>query len=213
MGAAVDYHEFIVYSKKMILVNPALLIMNLQVDFCSSSGFAAKLGRDISPMQQMLPLLKHFYKELKNAKIPVFFTQYIARKDLSPPNVKINKDREEKARFCLFNSRGSHLYYLKPSGSDSIVKIRYYDAFAHTELRQRLLQKKIRTLIITGVRTELSIDASAKRAVSEGLEVVVAKDMVNTYRENQVYQNAFLKLFGRYWGEILNSNQIIEALE
>lgn len=193
--------------------NPALLIINIQVDFCSSRGFAAKLGRDIAPIKEILPTLKRFTNSLRHFKIPIIFAQYVARKDLSPKNVRINKDREEKARMCLLDSEGSQLYFLKPKSEEIIVKHRYYDAFAETELFNVLKRKKIKTLLIVGVRTELSVDQTAKRAVSEGFEVVIVSDLVSSYREKKPLERELLSVFDRYFGYVAKSETLIEHLD
>lgn len=193
--------------------NFALLMVDLQVDFCSPEGFAAKLGRNLEPIKLMLPKLKQFYREIKKLDIPVIFAQYVARKDLSPKNIKINRDREEKARMCLYNSSGANIYYFRPKEPDIVIKHSFYDAFANTSLSKVLYRKGINTLIIAGVRTELSVDATAKRAISEGLEVVLPSDLVSTYQEKLSLQKQFLELFNRYYGNVKKSEEILIDLQ
>lgn len=190
----------------------ALLISDYQIDFCSAEGIAAQLGRDISPMLEMLPELKAFYKRVKREGIIVVFTQFVARKGISPENVKINKNRAERYRLCLLNSKGSKLYYFHPD-EDLVLQKKYYDAFAETDLKKFLKHKKIDTLLITGVRTELGVDATAKRAIAEGFTVFLVSDLIATYKENLLMHNQFLKTFNRYYGDVLESEKIIEMLE
>lgn len=192
--------------------NFGLLIVNPQIDFCSHQGFAAKLGRDISPMTKMLPSLKFFYQQCRQLGLPILFAQYVARKDLSPKNLKINQNREERARLCLLNSHGADFYGVVPKKPDLVVKHRYFDVFAHTQLKEKLETQTVQTLLMAGVRTELSIDATAKRAVSEGFKVILLSDLLATYQENLTYQQQFLKVFDRYYGEVKKSVAIINEL-
>jgi len=191
----------------------AILVINVQVDFCSLGGFAAKLGRDILPIRAIIPELKQFLKQARQSGLPVIFCQYIARKGLSPQNIRINRDREEKARMCLLDSRGSQLYQILPKEHEQTVKHRYYDAFAATDLKERLDKLGIKTLLIAGVRTELSIDATAKRAISEGFEVVILKDLVGTYAQMQPIQKRLLEVFERYYGYVMNWQAVADNLE
>lgn len=193
--------------------NPALLILNIQVDFCSSDGFAAKLGRNIKPIQKLLPCLKSFYRRFRQLSIPIFFGQYVSRKDFSPKNIRINKDREEKARMCLFDSRGAAFYYLKPQEPDLVIRHCYYDAFVQTSLLNTLRRKQTKTLIIAGVRSELSIDATAKRAINEGFEVIIVRDLVSTYQEHLLFQKQSLQIFDRYYGYVRSSQSILDQLQ
>jgi nicotinamidase-related amidase len=192
--------------------NIALIIVDLQWDYCAAQGFAGKLGRDLSLIQKIIPTLKLFYREFKKMELPVIFTKYIARKDISPKNVRINKDREERARLCLLNSKGSDFYGLKPKTDDIIITKFYYDSFAKTSLLSQLKSMKVKTLIICGVRTELGVDSTAKRAVSEGFTVIVLKDLIATYKENNRQNNLFLQVFNRYYGYALTSSNFLDML-
>lgn len=197
----------------MQIANPCLLVINTQVDFCSPNGFASKLGRDISPITKMLAKLKPFLRYLRTLSVPIIYCQYVARKDLSPKNVRINKNREEKARMCLLNSRGSQFYNLLPLSNEPIVRHSYYDVFSRTDLNKELKKRQIKTLIITGVRSELSIDSTAKRGVAQGYEVMVLKDLIATYKENRAAEVQFLKIFNRYYGYVEDSRKFLSYLE
>lgn len=198
---------------KLTVENTILLISDIQVDFCSPDGITAKLKRDISPITEMLPHLKRFYKRLKKDGMNVVFTQFVARKDISPKNVKINEDRNERYRLCLLNSKGAEIYFLSPQKGDSVVQKRYFDAFAETNLLDILEDKKIKNILITGVRSELGIDATAKRAVSEGYNVILIHDLINTYSENKELHDQFIKVFNRYYGYMLESREVFDLLD
>lgn len=193
--------------------NFGLLIVNPQVDFCSPQGFVAKLGRHIEPITTMIPVWKRFYQQARALKMPIIFTKYVARKDLSPKNLKINKNREEKARLCLLNSSGADFYSLIPKDPDVVVVQRYFDAFAKTNLKQQLKDQGVNNLLITGVRTELSVEATAKRAISEGFEVILLRDLIATYSEHRQYQDLFFHFFNRYYGTVKLSREVFSDLQ
>jgi|GEM_PF-1488861 len=194
------------------LQNAAVLVIDVQVDLCSLQGFAAKLGRDLNPIRAILPQLKQFLKVARPNGLPVIFCQFIARKGLSPTNVRINRDREEKARLCLLDSQGSNLYQVLPKEGEVTLQHRYYDAFSETELKEILKRKKIMTLLIAGVRAELSVDATAKRAISEGFEVILLKNLIATYAQQQSVQKQLFKVFERYYGEVICWEKLVEEL-
>jgi ureidoacrylate peracid hydrolase len=193
--------------------NTALVIVDLQFDYCATQGFAGKLGRDLSCIDQMLTNLKSFYRKFKKIGFPIIFTKYIARKDISPKNLRINKNREERARLCLRDSRGSEFYGIKPKTDDIVIAKYYYDSFAGTTLLSVLESLKIKTLLISGVRTELGVDSTAKRAVSEGFTMIVLKDLIATYKENLPQHEVFLKVFNRYYGYAVTANNILDILD
>lgn len=65
---------------------------------------------------------------------------------------------------------------LTPADGDLVVRKRACDAFYGTPLRDELAARGVRHLIVTGVQTELCIDATCRRAASEGFDVTLVAD-------------------------------------
>lgn len=189
----------------------ALIVVDLQVDFCSPQGVAARQGKKMSEIYAVLPRVAEFYKAAKIRNIPVFFTQFIYHSVKAPVTMK----RHVSAGFspmCVSGSRGEILYPIEPSVDDMIVQKFHYDPFAGTDFLNQLKRKKIEHVLISGVRTELCVDITAKRAVSEGFEVTIAEDLVATFDDKYLLHDAFLQLFGKYYGRVKRSKTILKEL-
>ncbi|HEY8600913.1 MAG TPA: cysteine hydrolase family protein [Thermomicrobiales bacterium] len=65
---------------------------------------------------------------------------------------------------------------LTPAAGELVINKRASDSFYGTPLRQELTARGIKHLVVTGVMTELCIDATCRRATSEGFAVTLVAD-------------------------------------
>jgi len=65
----------------------ALLIIDMQNDFCSPGGFAERLGNDISPARAIIPQIAELLRRFRELGLPVIHTREGHLPDLSdcPP--------------------------------------------------------------------------------------------------------------------------------
>src|SRR5580658_5407519 len=54
----------------------ALLVVDVQRDFCASDGAFGGLGRDLSRVQEMLPALERLVESARRADVTVIFLRY-----------------------------------------------------------------------------------------------------------------------------------------
>ena len=65
---------------------------------------------------------------------------------------------------------------LTPVAAELVINKRASDAFYDTPLLHELTTRGIKHLVVTGVMTELCIDATCRRATSEGFQVTLVAD-------------------------------------
>ncbi|WP_088072948.1 cysteine hydrolase family protein [Gottfriedia luciferensis] len=70
---------------------------------------------------------------------------------------------------------------ITPSAKDIIIEKDYPDSFHMTNLHQELVARKIKRIVITGIRSDVCVDATCRRAYSLGYEVILVKDGHSTY--------------------------------
>nr|WP_254119357.1 isochorismatase family protein [Bacillus sp. FJAT-29790] len=71
--------------------------------------------------------------------------------------------------------------FITPFENDIIIEKNHPDSFQRTNLRQELDVKGIKQIVITGIQTEVCVDATCRRAYSLGYDVILAKDGHSTY--------------------------------
>jgi len=95
---------------------------------------------------------------------------------------------------------------------DFIIKSKTrYDAFYETELNSLLISLGIKTLIISGVKTNLCCETTAKRAFDKNYDIIFLKDATAT--ENQKMHEATLLNMEYGWAKIATVTDVNEWLE
>jgi nicotinamidase-related amidase len=93
---------------------------------------------------------------------------------------------------------------------DVVVTKRTWGAFASTDLEDRLKARGVTQVVVTGVATSGGVEATARQAYEQGLNVTLALDaMTDTHPEAHDYstRNVFPRL-----GETGSSQEIIDLL-
>ena len=178
--------------------NTALVLVDLQIDFCSPTGLAAKRGKRMSEIYKILPKIEGFYQSAKQLNLPVYFTKFLYHRTKTPASISHMASSP--------GSVGENLYPLRPAEDDVVINKHTFDPFVGTEFHNKLLSRKVDNLLIAGVRTELCVDITAKRAVSEGYSVTIIEDMVATYDDMYLYHDSFLSIFKKYYGSVKRSD-------
>lgn len=70
---------------------------------------------------------------------------------------------------------------ITPMAKDIIIEKDYPDSFHKTNLQQELDSRKIKRIVITGIQSEVCVDATCRRAYSIGYDIILVKDGHSTY--------------------------------
>lgn len=192
------------------LGNIAVLVVDIQNDFCHEHGAFAQLGLDVTPAQAVTPLIKGFIDEVRKYGIPVIYSKQIESDEVTPPNLKRQFESGRLKAVCAPNSWGSDFYLLQPAEGEYVLEKYTYDLFSNPQLRKILDEKNINTLVITGVNTDICIDTIVRRAFTEGYQVVVPCNLVATM--NSEGQRYYLDVFHKFFGTVTDSDRILAYL-
>lgn len=75
---------------------------------------------------------------------------------------------------------------IRPETGDAIIQKTTPDSFHGTDLQQKLAERGIKKLVLTGIQTELCVDTTCRRAHSLGYNVTLAKDAHSTWNRGQL---------------------------
>jgi ureidoacrylate peracid hydrolase len=190
----------------------ALLIIDMQADFYALEGGAAKRGKKVSKMQSVALKIDQFIKQVGDKIGLLVFTKYISGKGITPLNLQKVADKEGYSLMCEKGSGLEKISGIKIPKNAVVLEKTHYDAFAYTNLLTLLRSKDIKTVLVTGVRTEVCVDATAKRAASEGYDTFVLSDLVATYDDKDQVNENILSFFNKYYGYVVDSLSITQRL-
>jgi ureidoacrylate peracid hydrolase len=199
----------------------AVIVIDVQNDFCSPGGYMDREGHPLHLVQEMLPNLKALLDGAKEARVPrIFFqanyaTQY---------NWYLSPVWLERARRS--NPNGGHVDYavceegawgfnivdgLQPTGAkdEIVLKKHRYSAFIGTELDLILRSRGIQTVVVTGVATNVCVESTARDAFMRDYHVVLLSDCSATYSDAE--HQATLANIRQYFGEVLTSPDVLDV--
>jgi nicotinamidase-related amidase len=157
----------------------ALLVIDIQRDFCAAGGFCDLAGADLSTMEPAIDAVAAIIPAARMAGLTLAFMRVITREETDPPamlRLMERRGRPGGAALCRAGSAGAAYYRVQPEPGDiEIEKIRF-DSFLETELDARLRARGVDAVIITGVSTDCCVDSTARAAFQRDYDVFVVAD-------------------------------------
>lgn len=160
----------------------ALVVVDLQNDFCHRDGHFARYGKDIAATEAMLPRCIALVRAAQAAGVPVVF---IKQKTLpnglsdSPAWLRFKTRDGKSPEYTLVGSWGAELVDgLAPGPRDLVVEKLRPDAFHKTELDLVLRANGIESVVIIGTTTEGCVESTVRSASYHDYYVVVVSDCV-----------------------------------
>ncbi len=188
----------------------ALIVVDVQNDFCATGGYFTKLGNDLTAVQSMVPRLVDFIGEARKVKLPVVFVQAIYDEcHLSAVWLEKKRGRPVSPRHCLSGTWGADFYLVRPEPGDPIVQKHRYSAFIDTNLDLVLRSMGIETLLLSGVATNVCVESTARDAFQRDYYVVFLDDCSATTSE-ELHQGTLANI-RRYFGNVVPAADVVAA--
>ena len=187
----------------------ALIIVDMQNDFCATDGFVAMGGRDVSHVQEMAKRLPELIELARQADVLVVFVRCAYSTDdnryLSDVWLEQAARRQGSgytlAPVCQEGTRGGEFYGdVRPAEGDIIVTKHRYSAFHGTDLEVILRSHGVRTVVLTGVSTHVCVETTAGRGIRARLLYGGCRRRFGSLFAAGT--ETALKLIDRFFGEI-----------
>lgn len=199
-------------------VHTAVVVVDVQNDFCKEGGVAQKCGRDLSPYPETIGNIERLVKEARKAGVLVVYTQ-----NTTMPNHA--SDSAESIRDLINRWAGGHVEKIPdvtmegtwgqqivnevtPADRDVVVKKNRSSAFIQTNMDLVLRNYGITTLVVTGFVTYGCVYATAKDGQCLDYFIVVPKDCVNGGRKD-LHEHAMALMDSRF--DVHPSDKILEV--
>lgn len=186
----------------------ALVVVDMQNDYCVSGGIIDRLGCDVSGSPGLAERLNAF---LDRAKRLVELTVFVRTE--MPASLRSTALSEQYARTSLKREITPDLldwYGVRPSQDDVVVTKQRYSPFVDTAFPAVLRAARIETLIVTGVTTEMCVESTVRDAFMRDYSVVVASDC--TQGSTSERHDYSLKLMDIYFAHVASGEEILTAL-
>jgi nicotinamidase-related amidase len=185
----------------------ALLVVDVQADFCSPNSLAARKHAN-TEMQALPAKINDFVKYLQPLGSLLVYLKAVIDTTSRPENLRLMEEVKNIKRPTQKNTEGAEFYGLEIPENAVIVEKPYMDAFSHTDLKVLLESKSVKHVLVCGVRTEICVDMTARRACSEGYNVFVLRDLVATRDAAGAHADQALMFIDAYYGFVVTTEKI-----
>jgi nicotinamidase-related amidase len=169
----------------------ALVLIDFQRDFLEPGGFGELLGNDVSLLAAAVEPAARVLAAARAAGMLVVHTREGHRSDLSDcPPAKLARGRLEtgigsrgpKGRILVRGEEGHDIVEeLAPAPGEVVLDKPGKGSFYATDLELILRNQGVRSLIVTGVTTEVCVHTTVREANDRGFECLVLSDCVGSY--------------------------------
>ena len=172
------------------VTSTALVIIDMQRDFLEPGGFGELLGNDVSLLRSTIGPNRRVLAAVRQAGMLVLHTREGHRPDLTDcPPAKLTRGgttfigTEGPMGRILVRGEAGHeiIPELAPQSGEPVIDKPGKGAFYATDLELILRERRIRSLVVCGVTTEVCVHTTVREANDRGFECLVLEDCVGSY--------------------------------
>jgi len=203
------------------LATTALVVIDMQRDFCSAGGYAHQAGLDIGRLQGVVRQIAQLLAAARAAGLAIVHTREGHLPDLSDcPPAKLARSIAAGAAIgspgplgrLLIRGEQGHDFVpeLRPWPGEAVIDKPGYGAFHRTDLDTWLAQRSIRRLVICGVTTEVCVHSTLREAVDRGFVCTTVADATAASQpELQAPALAMIGVEGGIFGRVATTAEVV----
>jgi ureidoacrylate peracid hydrolase len=184
----------------------AIIVIDMQNDYCDPKGASANYGADVTTIQDMIPRMQRFFAGARGLGAQLIFVQTIHEPSTDSDSWLFRHDGVPRPH-CRKGTWGIDFWGVAPQGSEPVVTKHRYSAFIGTRFETVLKTLGIKTLIMTGVGTNVCVESTARDGFMLDYNIVFLSDCTATGIAGA--HEATLQNMRNHFGTVATSDEVL----